>query len=80
MSSYSAMQNLSEILFVNRAYQTVWGRTVESLYVDPKSWLEGVHPVDRKRVEAAVQSLINGEVLDNLECRLVRPDRSISWV
>jgi PAS domain S-box-containing protein len=72
--------DFSEVLFVNRAYEKVWGRTVESLYVDARSWLKGIHPLDRKRVEAAVQSLINGEVLDNLECKVVRPDGSISWV
>jgi two-component system NarL family sensor kinase len=72
--------DFSEILFVNRAYETVWGRTVESLYLDPGSLLEGFHPGDRKRVEAAVQRVVNGEPLDNLECRVVRPDGSISWV
>jgi PAS domain S-box-containing protein len=72
--------DFSEVLFVNRAYETVWGRTVESLYVDPRSWLEAIHSIDRKRVEEAVQSLVRGERLDNLEFRVVRPDGLISWV
>jgi PAS domain S-box-containing protein len=72
--------DLSEVLFVNRAYEAIWGRTVESLYTDPRSWLEAVHPDDRQPVQEAVQRLADGEPLDNLEYRVVRPDGSISWV
>jgi len=72
--------DLSEVLFVNHAYETIWGRTVESLYADPSSWLEGVHPDDRQQVQEAVQRLVGGEPLDYLECRVVRPGDSISWV
>jgi len=72
--------DLSEVLFVNRAYEAIWGRTAESLYADPRSWLEGVHADDRRRVQEAVQRLVDGEPLDNLECRVVRPNGSISWV
>jgi PAS domain S-box-containing protein len=72
--------DFSEVLFVNRAYEAIWGRTVESLYAAPRSWLEGVHPDDRQQVQEAVQSLMDGEPLDDLECRVVRPDGSISWV
>jgi PAS domain S-box-containing protein len=72
--------DLSEVLFVNRAYEVIWGRTAESLYAAPRSWLEGVHADDRQRVQEAVQRLVGGEPLDYLECRVVRPDGSISWV
>jgi PAS domain S-box-containing protein len=72
--------DFSKILFVNRAYEAIWGRTVESLYENPRSWLEGIHPDERKHVQEAVQRLVDGESLENLECRVVRPDGSISWV
>ena len=72
--------DLSQVLFVNRAYEAIWGRTVESLYANPRSWLEGVHPDDRQQVQEAIQKLVDGEPLDNLECRIVRPEGSISWV
>ncbi len=72
--------DLSEVLFVNRAYEAIWGRTAQSLYADPRSWLEGVHPDDHRQVQEAVQRLVGGEPLDSLECRVVRPDGSISWV
>ena len=72
--------DLSEVLFVNPAYQAIWGRTVESLHTDAKSWLEGVHAEDRQHVQEALRRLVDGEPLDDLECRVVRPDGSISWV
>ena len=72
--------DFSEVLFVNRAYEAIWGRTAESLYADPKSWLEGVHPDDHQQVQEAVQRLVGGEPIDSLECRVVRPDGSICWV
>jgi len=72
--------DFSEVLFVNRAYEAIWGRTAESLYADPRSWLEGVHPDDRRQVQEAVQRLVDGEPIDSLECRVVRPDGSICWV
>lgn len=72
--------DLSEVLFVNRAYEETWGRTVESLYANPRSWLEGVHSDDRQQVQEAVRSLVDGEPLDNLECRVVRSNGLISWV
>jgi PAS domain-containing protein len=64
--------DFSKILFVNRAYEAIWGRTVESLYENPRSWLEGIHPDERKHVQEAVQRLVDGESLQNLECRVVR--------
>jgi PAS domain S-box-containing protein len=72
--------DLSQVLFVNRAYEAIWGRAVESLYRDARSWLEGVHPDDRQHVQNALRSLLDGERFDYLECRVVRPDGSISWV
>jgi PAS domain S-box-containing protein len=72
--------DLSEVLFVNRAYEVIWGRTVESLYADSWSWLEGVHAQDRQQIQEAVQRLVDGGTLDNVECRVVRMDGSIAWV
>ena len=72
--------DFSELLYVNRTYEEIWGRTLESFYAKPMSFLEGIHPEDRGRVAEHVQRLIGGESIDNLECRVVRPDGSTSWV
>ncbi len=39
----------SKILYINRAYEDVWGRSRESLYQNPSGWLEAVLPEDRKK-------------------------------
>jgi PAS domain S-box-containing protein len=75
-----ANADCSEMLYVNRTYQQIWGREAESLYANPKSWLEGVHPDDRAHIEDAVQRLLGGEPLDGIECRVIRPNGSISWI
>ena len=75
-----ANANFTELLYVNRTYHDIWGRTLESFYAEPMSFLEGIHAEDRERVAERVQRLIGGEPIDNLECRVVRPDGSISWI
>jgi len=72
--------DLSKFLFVNRAYERVWGRTVESLYADAFSFLDGVHPGDLARFKAALAGLIRGTPIESIECRVVRPDGSMCWV
>ena len=75
-----AKSDFSKVLFVNRAYEEISGRTLDSFYADPHSWLEGVHPEDRERVQKSVQLLIGGQSIENLEYRVIRPDGAISWV
>ncbi|WP_276255581.1 PAS domain S-box protein [Halomontanus rarus] len=67
-----------EILYVNAAYETIWGRDRESLYDDPRSFLEAVHPDDRRRVERAYAA-VPDEDFDE-EYRIVRPDGRTRWL
>jgi len=75
-----ANADFTELLYVNHAYQVIWGRTLQSIFAEPKSWLQGIHAEDRAFVEECLQHLIAGQPIDNLECRVVRPDGSTSWV
>lgn len=68
------------MLYINPAYETVWGRTRESLYADPFSFVAALHPEDRERVVLALQREF-GEVGEfQEEYRVVRPDGTIRWV
>jgi len=58
-----------ELVFVNRAYEDIWGRSVEALEADAADFLEGVHPEDRPRVRDAMARLTAGEVVE-LEYRV----------
>jgi PAS domain S-box-containing protein len=67
------------ILYVNPAYEALWGRTTASLYADGMSYLEGVHPEDRAKAGDAHARQLRGETTET-EYRVVRPDGSLSWV
>jgi PAS domain S-box-containing protein len=40
---WMATPEMAETIYVSPAYEEVFGRTCESLYADPKSWLDAVH-------------------------------------
>jgi two-component system cell cycle sensor histidine kinase/response regulator CckA len=68
----------NDLIYVSPAYETIWGRTMESLYREPLSFLEAIHPDDRERVRTQVfrQAVSQYEEI----YRVVRPDGSIRWV
>jgi PAS domain S-box-containing protein len=68
-----------EVLYVSPAYERIWGRSCESFYEDPSSWFDAVHPSDRARVGAAIESYETTGSFSE-EFRVVRPDGSIRWV
>jgi PAS domain S-box-containing protein len=70
----------THVLYISPAYERVWGRSCQSLYERPRSFLEAVHPDDRGRVQVAVlEKQGRGEATDE-EYRVVRPDGSVRWV
>lgn len=44
--------SLDQILYVNPAYERIWGRSCDSLYAQPSSLFEAIVPDDRERVIA----------------------------
>jgi PAS domain S-box-containing protein len=68
-----------QMLFISPAYEEIWGRTCQSLYEQPQSFLEAIHPEDRERVREAVRRQRQGKYTKE-EYRVVRPDGSTCWV
>ena len=68
-----------EVLYVNPAYESIWGRTCESLYQNPTSFLDAVHPEDKERLVEAIQRQYQGIPFDQ-EYRIIRPDGSLRWI
>lgn len=68
----------TRMLYISPGYEDVWGRTRASLYANPTSWAEAIHPADRERVEAAMAHRSTRGY--SVEYRVVRPDGSIRWV
>lgn len=68
-----------QMVYVSPAYERIWGRACESLYLSPQSWLEAIHPEDRPRVlEAATTRQKGGNYAETY--RIVRPDGLIRWI
>ncbi|TYT74009.1 PAS domain S-box protein [Desulfobotulus mexicanus] len=72
-------QDNSSILYVNPAYETLWGRSCQSLYEKPQSFMEAVHPLDRKDVFAALEVYILLDHFD-MEYRILKPDGTFRWI
>ena len=67
------------VLYVNRAYEKIWGRTRESLYEDPNSWLDAIIPEDRERVKAALEKQQSTGEFSEEFC-ITQPDQSVRWI
>lgn len=67
-----------QMVYISPAYETVWGRTCDSLYASPQSWLDAIHADDRHRVFQNLQLQESGGY--DTEYRIVRPDGGIRHV
>ena len=69
----------SQMVYISPAYETIWGRTRESLYAAPQSWLEAIHPEDRERVRVAASTKQTAGEYDE-QYRVVRPTGEVRWI
>ncbi|MEH2240980.1 PAS domain S-box protein [Nostoc sp.] len=67
-------------LYISPAYERIWGRSCQSLYDQPDSWLEAIHPDDRHRATKTVEQLLSGSQSISVEYRILRPDGSMRWI
>ena len=69
-----------QIFYVSPAYEKVWGRSCESLYTEPQSWLLAIHPDDCSRAMGTLETQFRtGEEFQE-EYRIIRPDQTVCWV
>jgi diguanylate cyclase (GGDEF)-like protein/PAS domain S-box-containing protein len=67
------------VLYASPAYEEIWGRSCESLYENPDSWFESIHPGDRESTAGHYKNaLATGRF--QFDCRIVRPDDTIRWM
>lgn len=68
-----------QFLYVSPAYEKIWGRTCLSLYQDPQSWMEALHPDDRLLVQQSLTEQFCGNPVKR-EYRIIRPDGQERWI
>lgn len=67
-------------LYVNPAYETVFGQTREHAYATPRAWAETIHPEDREAALAGEAESARTGIYQAITYRIVRPDGSIRWI
>ena len=63
----------SQVIYVNPAYEQIWGRTCASFYQQPDSKMAAVHPEDRFRISTTTSGA-------DVEYRITRPTGGVRWI
>jgi len=70
-----------EMIYVNPAFEKIWGISCEELYANPQIFIETIHPDDRQNVLNIFKSSAFIECgLFNYDYRIIRPDNQIRWL
>jgi HTH-type transcriptional regulator, bacterioopsin transcriptional activator and related proteins len=83
---WMADADMSEILYINPAYETITGRSRDSVYDNLMNHLDAVHPQDQRRIETAMTDVTHASSNDATairfqeKYRIVQLDGSIRWV
>ena len=76
---WSIVPDTAQILYLNHATQTVYGRPISDFLDNLNLWQEIIYPEDQQRVQTSQQALYQTGKQD-IEYRVVWPDGEIHWV
>ncbi len=68
-----------QYLYISPAYEKIWGYTCESLYRDPRSWLERIHPEDLEDALEGFKQLLSGNQA-YLQYRIISASGAVRWI
>ena len=68
-----------QVVYVNNAYTSVTGRSIESLYREPSSYEELIYPQDRIRVLSRLQEAVVSGQFDE-EFQFMHANGTIRWI
>ena len=71
--------NNTRLLYVNQAYENVWGKPTEKLYLNPNSFFDSIHPDDKSRVET-LYGLLDEKNFIELEYRIYDKAGCMKWI
>jgi len=66
------------VLYVNPAYECIWGRSCEALYANFAELIESIHPDDVERVCMTGARPLQDSF--EIEYRIIRPDKEVRWI
>ena len=73
----------NQVHYISPAYEKLWGRSCQSLYREPRSWVEAIVDKDRESIFEYLEEKIQGKNFSSIlfpEYRIQRPDGSIIWI
>jgi PAS domain S-box-containing protein len=76
---YMGPTTTDERHYVSPAYEEIWGRSCDSLYQNPMSWMEAIHPDDRTQAQSRFDRQMQGESTVS-EYRIRTPDNQEKWI
>jgi PAS domain S-box-containing protein len=77
---WMATPDIGKIVYVSPAYEKIWGRSCESLYESPTSFIDAIHSDDRDQVIHVLDQHRSEVTSWNAIYRIVWPDGSIRWI
>ncbi len=76
---WSIVPQTSQILYLNHATETVYGRPIADFLDNLNLWQEIIYPDDQQRVEESQQLLYKTGIQD-IEYRILWPNETIHWI
>jgi len=71
----------NQLIFINKSYETIWGRSSDELFLDLEAFVKYVHPEDQR---ALINHMKSDQVKQNFAMdtsfRIIRPDGDIRWI
>ncbi|MCT7960267.1 PAS domain S-box protein [Laspinema sp. D1] len=76
---WSASAQSGELLYLNPAFERIYGRSRQEFFEHPELWRGVVHPEDSDRVRQFSEALLVQGSQD-VEYRIIRPDGEVRWL
>lgn len=74
------LSHTGEMLYINPVYEQIWQRSRQSLYDNPRSWLDSVFPEDYPSTVAALERQLQDVTDFDHVYRITRPNGEIRWI
>ncbi len=70
----------NQFIYVSPAYEKIWKRSCQSLYDNPYTYLEVVHPDDLPQLLEFIRRELEDSKYVDTEYRILQPDGTIRWI
>ena len=72
--------SVQKMIFISSSYEKIWGRSCQTLYDNPKSFLEVVHPEDRDYLLDIINEFHASGKQYSCEYRIIPSDGRLRWI